>query len=106
MGLKVKKGDEVAVIAGKDIGAKGRVLEVIPSKRRVIVEGVNRITRHEKIRMNRRGGQEGGISHKEAPIDLSNVALVCPTDGPTRAGYRVDEVGIKVRVCKKCGTEL
>jgi large subunit ribosomal protein L24 len=106
MGLKVKKGDEVAVIAGKDIGAKGRVLEVIPTKRRVIVEGVNRITRHEKIRMNRRGGQEGGISHKEAPIDLSNVALVCPTDGPTRAGYRVDEAGIKVRVCKKCGTEL
>jgi large subunit ribosomal protein L24 len=106
MGVKVRKGDQVAVIAGKDIGAQGRVLEVLPSKRRVIVEGVNRATRHEKIRMNRRGGQEGGISHKEAPIDLSNVALVCPTDGPTRAGYRVEEAGVKVRVCKKCGTEL
>jgi large subunit ribosomal protein L24 len=106
MGLKVRKGDEVAVIAGKDIGAQGRVLEVLPTKGRVIVEGVNRVTRHEKIRMNRRGGQEGGISHKEAPIDLSNVALVCPTDGPTRAGYRVEDGGVKVRVCKKCGTEL
>jgi large subunit ribosomal protein L24 len=105
MGLKIKKGDEVAVIAGKDLGAKGRVLEVLPRKRRVIVEGVNRATRHEKIRMNRRGGQEGGISHQEAPIDISNVALVCPTDGPTRAGYRLDD-GAKVRVCKKCGTEL
>jgi large subunit ribosomal protein L24 len=106
MGLKVRKGDEVAVIAGKDIGAQGRVLEVLPGKNRVIVEGVNRVTRHEKIRMNRRGGQEGGISHKEAPIHLSNVALVCPTDGPTRVGYRMEEAGAKVRVCKKCGTEL
>jgi large subunit ribosomal protein L24 len=106
MGLKVRKGDQVAVIAGKDIGAQGRVLEVLPTKGRVIVEGVNRVTRHEKIRMNRRGGQEGGISHKEAAIDLSNVALVCPTDGPTRVGYRVEDGGVKVRVCKKCGTEL
>jgi large subunit ribosomal protein L24 len=106
MGVKVRKGDQVAVIAGKDIGVEGRVLEVLPSRRKVIVEGVNRITRHEKIRMNRRGGQEGGISHKEAPVDLSNVALICPTDGPTRAGYRIDEGDIKVRVCKKCGTEL
>lgn len=53
-----------------------------------------------------RAGQEGGISHKEAPIDASNVALVCPSDGPTRAGYRIDDGGVKVRVCKKCGTEL
>ena len=105
MGVKVKKGDQVAVIAGKDLGVQGRVLEVLPRKGKVIVEAVNRVTRHEKIRMNRRGGQEGGISHKEAAIDLSNVALVCPTDGPTRAGYRMDEAG-KVRVCKKCGTEL
>ena len=82
------------------------MLEVIPKKSRVIVEGVNRVTRHEKIRMNRRGAQEGGIAHKEAPIDISNVALVCPTDGPTRVGYRIEEHGAKVRVCKKCGTEL
>ena len=106
MALRVRKGDKVAIIAGKDLGAEGRVLEVLPRKRKVIVEGVSRATRHEKVRMNQRGGQEGGISHKEAAIDISNVALVCPTDGPTRAGYRIDGSGAKARVCKKCGTEL
>ncbi|MDQ5815455.1 MAG: 50S ribosomal protein L24 [Actinomycetota bacterium] len=106
MTLRVRKGDKVAIIAGKDLGAEGRVLEVLPRKRKVIVEGVSRATRHEKIRMNQRGGQEGGISHKEAAIDISNVALVCPTDGPTRAGYRIDGSGAKARICKKCGTEL
>ncbi len=106
MAPKIRKGDQVAVLSGKDIGAQGRVLQVLPKKGKVLVEGVNRITRHEKVRMNRRGGQEGGIAHKEAPVDASNVALVCPTDGPTRAGFRVDESGAKVRVCKKCGTEL
>jgi large subunit ribosomal protein L24 len=105
MGLKIKKGDTVAVIAGKDLGAQGRVLEVNPKKRRVIVEAVARATRHEKIRMNRRGTQEGGIAHKETAIDISNVALVCPTDGPTRVGYKMDG-GTKVRICRKCGTEL
>jgi large subunit ribosomal protein L24 len=107
MGLKIKKGDRVVVISGKDLGLEGRVIEVIPRKGRVMIEGVNRVTRHEKVRMNRRGSQEGGIAHKEAPIDISNVALVCPTDGPTRAGYRIEEgTGAKVRICKKCGTEL
>ena len=104
-GLKIRKGDTVAIIAGKDAGAKGRVLEVIPKKNRVIVEGVNRATRHEKISMDRRGTQKGGIEHKEAAVNASNVALVCPTDGPTRVGYRLDG-GTRVRVCKKCGTEL
>lgn len=105
--LKIRKDDRVQVIAGKDLGAEGRVLEVLPSKGRVIVEGVNRITRHEKVRMNRRGGQEGGIAHKEAAIDISNVALLCPTDGPTRVGFRFEEgTGAKVRICRKCGTEL
>ena len=104
---KIKKGDRVAVIAGKDIGGEGRVLQVLPKKGKVLVEGVNRVTRHEKISMDRRGTQQGGISHKEAPVDLSNVALVCPTDGPTRLGYRTqDDGGAKVRVCVKCGTEL
>lgn len=105
MGLKIKKGDTVAVIAGKDLGAQGRVLEVIPKKNKVIVEAVARATRHEKVRMNRRGTQEGGIAHKESAINISNVALVCPTDGPTRAGYKLDG-GSKVRICRKCGTEL
>lgn len=106
MKLKIKKGDQVRVIAGKDSGAEGRVLEVLPAKGKVLVEGVNQVTRHDKVRMNRRGGQEGGITHKEAAIDVSNVALVCPTDGPTRAGYRIDQSGAKTRVCVKCGTEL
>ena len=107
MSLKIRKGDRVRVIAGKDLGAEGRVLEVLPKKNRVIVEGVNTITRHEKLRMGRgRTGTEGGITHKPGAVSASNVALVCPTDGPTRVGYRIEESGAKVRVCKKCGTEL
>ncbi len=105
-GVTIKKGDTVQVLSGKDKSVRGRVLEVLPRKGKVIVEGVNRVTRHEKVRMSRRGSQEGGIQHKEGAIDLSNVALVCPTDGPTRVGYRVEEGGPKVRVCVKCGTEL
>jgi len=102
---KIRKGDRVAVVAGKDLGAEGRVLRVLPRKNRVLVEGINQVTRHEKIRMSRRGAQEGGITHKEAAVDLSNVALICPTDGPTRVGFRL-EGEEKVRVCKKCGAEL
>ena len=104
--LNIKKGDTVRIIGGKDKGADGRVLQVLPKKRKVIVEAVNRVTRHEKIKMSRRGGQEGGIEHKEAAIDISNVALICPTDGATRSGYRMEEGGGKVRICKKCGTEI
>ena len=103
---KIRKGDRVAIIAGKDLGAEGRVLRVLPRKNKVLVEGINQVTRHEKVRMSRRGAQEGGITHKEAPVQLSNVALICPSDGPTRVGFRVEEGGGKVRVCKKCGTEL
>jgi large subunit ribosomal protein L24 len=108
MTVKIRKGDEVQVIAGKDVGARGRVIQVLPGVRRILIEGVNQVTRHEKLRQaTGRAGQQGGITHKEAPIDISNVALVCPTDGPARAGYRIEEgTGAKVRVCKKCGTEL
>lgn len=105
-GSNIKKGDNVVIISGKDKGADGRVLQVLPKKNRVIVEGINRVTRHEKIRMSRRGGQEGGIEHKEASVDISNVALVCPTDGAARVGWRIEEGGAKTRICKKCGTEL
>jgi large subunit ribosomal protein L24 len=105
-GVNIKKGDNVVIISGKDKGADGRVLQVLPKKRRVIIEGVNRVTRHEKIRMSRRGGQEGGIEHKEAAVDISNVALVCPNDGAARVGFRLEEGGGKTRICKKCGTEL
>src|SRR5688572_5140969 len=106
-GVNIKTGDEVQIIAGKDLGARGRVLSVVPKKNMVFVEGINRVTRHEKLRMAQgRAGQEGGIQHKEAPVHISNVALVCPTDGPVRAGYRIDGPGERTRVCKKCGTEL
>jgi large subunit ribosomal protein L24 len=105
--MAIRRGDRVRMIAGKDLGAEGRVLAVQPRKGKVVVEGINRVTRHEKIRPNRRGGQEGGIQHKEAPVDLSNVALICPTDGATRAGTRVDDAsGTRVRVCVKCGAEI
>lgn len=95
------------IIAGKDKGAKGRVLEVLPRQNKVIVEAVNRVTRHEKLRMSRRGGQEGGIQHKEASVHLSNVALIDPDDKrPVRVGYRIDDDGTKSRVTKRSGSEL
>lgn len=98
--LKVKKGDEVIVIAGKDKGKKGSIVKVIPSESRVVVEGVNVATRHQKP------GREGagGIVKSEAPIHVSNVALVDPKDGKaTRAGYKTLEDGKKVRVAKRSG---
>jgi large subunit ribosomal protein L24 len=105
--MAIRRGDRVRMIAGKDLGAEGRILAVLPRRGKVIVEGINQVTRHEKIRPNRRGGQEGGIQHKEAPVDVSNVALICPTDGPTRTGTRVDQAsGTRVRVCVKCGAEI
>jgi large subunit ribosomal protein L24 len=104
---KIRKGDEVVIIAGKDKGAKGRVLDVLPRQNKVIVEAVNRVTRHEKLRMSRRGGQEGGIQHKEAAIDLSNVALIDPDDKkPVRVGVRINDDGTKNRVAKRSGSDL
>ena len=104
---RIRRGDEVIVIAGKDKGAKGRVLDVLPRQNKVIVEAVNRVTRHEKLRMSRRGGQEGGIQHKEAAIDLSNVALIDPDDKkPVRVGIRTNDDGTKDRVAKRSGSDL
>lgn len=100
MGLRVKKEDTVLVIAGKEKGKKGRVLAVLPSKERVIVEKVNIIKRHVKPS---RKYTQGGIIEKEAPIHISNVMLLCPKcNKPTRIGNRFLESGKKVRVCKKC----
>ena len=104
--MKVKKGDTVLVVAGKDKGAKGKVIQAYPHTQRVLVEGVNRIKRHEKIRPTQRGGQTGGITEKEAWIDASNVQLLSPDDGkPTRVAYR-DEDGVKVRVCARTGAKF
>lgn len=107
MAAKIKKGDRIHVLAGKDAGKEGRVIAVFPARNRVLVEGVNRVKRHEKIRPSRgRGAQEGGIITKELAVDLSNVTLVCPKCGPTRIGFHVDAEGGKARICRSCETEL
>lgn len=100
MGLRVKKEDTVLVLAGKEKGKKGRVLAVLPSKDRVIIEKINIIKRHMKPS---RKYTQGGIIEKEAPIHISNVMLLCPKcNKPTRIGNQFLESGKKVRVCKKC----
>jgi large subunit ribosomal protein L24 len=91
--LNIKKGDLVQVIAGKDEGAKGKVIETYPERDRVLVEGVNRITKHTKVGQTQRGAKTGGIIHQEAPIHVSNVMLIDPEDSrPTRVGYRREKV--------------
>ena len=105
-GLKIRRGDQVRVMTGKDRGKEGRILAVFPQDRRIIIEGVNMIKRHLKLRAARgRSGQEGGIISKEAPVHVSNVQIVCPSCGPTRVGYEIKD-GTKTRVCRKCGGEL
>ena len=111
--MKIKKGDTVVVIAGKDKGAKGKVIAAFPRQDKVLVEGVNRIKKHERIRTTQRGSKTGGIVTQEAPIHVSNVMVVCPEcDKPTRVGKRqdlVDEATGKtrpVRVCKRCGKDI
>ena len=100
MAARIKKGDLVEVISGKDKGKRGKVLKVIPKEGKVIVEGVNMIKRHQRPNPKMR---EGGIVEKEAPIYASKVMLVCPNCGQrTRVGFKVVE-GRKVRYCKKCG---
>ena len=103
--MKIKKGDTVRVIAGRDKGKDGKVLAAYPKLDKVLVEGINRVTRHEKIQTNQRGSKSGGIVTKEAPIHVSNVAYL--EDGlPIRVGYRIGEDGRKVRVSRKSGKEL
>jgi large subunit ribosomal protein L24 len=105
--LKIRKGDHVRVMSGKDRGKEGRVLAVYPRRNRLLVEGVNVVKRHLKLRAARgRAGQEGGIISKEALLDASNVQVVCPSCGPTRIGYQITADGTKSRVCRKCGGEL
>jgi large subunit ribosomal protein L24 len=99
--MRIKTGDQVVVIAGKDKSKRGRVLKVIPKENRVIVEGVNIVKRHTKPSP---AHPEGGIIEKEAPIHASNVMLVDPKTGePTRVGYKFLEDGTKVRYAKKSG---
>jgi large subunit ribosomal protein L14 len=91
MGLKVKKGDTVLVIAGKDKGARGKVIQAYPDRSRVLVEGVNRIKKHTKVSTTQRGAPSGGIVTQEAPIHVSQRDAVDSDGKPTRVGYRVDE---------------
>ena len=111
MSLNIRKGDLVQVISGKDRGVKGKVIEVYPEADRVIVEGVNRIKKHTKVGQSARGAKTGGIITTEAPIHVSNVALVDPkTKKPTRVGFRVEKNDdgrtVRVRYAKKSGEDL
>ncbi|MDH3706239.1 MAG: 50S ribosomal protein L24 [Acidimicrobiia bacterium] len=102
--MKIKKGDTVEVLAGKDRGKQGEVMFALPDQGKVIVEGVNMVKKHQKPT---RATMQGGIIDKDMPIDVSNVAIVSPSDGkPTRIGYRFTPDGRKVRVCKRTGVDL
>jgi large subunit ribosomal protein L24 len=104
--MKVKKGDTVVVISGKDKGAKGKVIQAYPDSQRVLVEGVNRIKKHTKITQTQRGAQSGGIVTQEASIHVSNVMVVDSDGKPTRVGYRENDEGKRVRVSKRNGKDI
>ena len=105
--MKVHKGDTVLVIAGKDKGAKGKVIQAYPTRNKVLVEGVNRIKKHTPISTNQRGSQSGGIVTQEAPIHVSNVMIVDSDGKPARIGYRIDgETGKKVRISRRNGKDI
>ena len=104
--MKVKKGDTVIVIAGKDKGARGKVIAAYPKLDKVIVEGVNRVKKHTRIRTTQRGAKTGGIITQEAAIHVSNVMVVDGEGNPTRVGARHDDNGQKVRVSRRSGKDL
>src|SRR5246127_3165818 len=105
--MKIKKGDTVVVIAGKDKGARGKVIQAYPARDRVLVEGVNRIKKHTRVTTTQRGAQSGGIVTQEAAIHVSNVMVVDSDGKPARVGYRVDEEsGKRVRISKRNGKDI
>ena len=98
--LKIKKGDKVVVLAGRDKGKQGEVLKVLPTENRAVVHGVNVVRRHQK----QTAKAEGGIIAKEAPIHVSNLAIEDPDNGkPSRVGYKILDDGRKVRIAKRSG---
>jgi large subunit ribosomal protein L24 len=104
MAAKIKKGDTVIVLTGKDKGRKGEVIKAIPTENRVVVSGINIAVRHVKPSQ---AEPQGGIKRSEAPIHVSNVAIVDPTSGkPTRVGFKTDAKGRKVRVAKRSGEQI
>jgi large subunit ribosomal protein L24 len=104
--MRVKKGDTVLVIAGKDKGAKGKVIQAYPTRDRVLVEGVNRIKKHTRVSQNQRGAQSGGIVTQEAPIHVSNVMVIDSDGKPTRVGKKTTDDGKRVRISRRSGKEL
>ena len=102
--MSIKKGDTVIVLSGKDKGKQGKVLAAMPADRKVIVEGINVVSRHTRPR---KQGEEGGILKKEAPVYACKVQKVCPKcNKPTRPAHKMLADGKKVCVCKKCGAEI
>lgn len=101
--MKLKAGDTVMVIAGKDTGVESKISRVFPTKGKILVEGVNTAKRHTKPTG---ATMQGGIIDKDMPIDVSNVMIMCDECGPTRIGHRFDDDGGKHRVCVKCEGEL
>jgi large subunit ribosomal protein L24 len=102
--MKIRKGDRVVVLSGKDRGKEGTVSRVIPKADKVIVDGVNVARKHQKPT---RATMQGGIIDKDMPIHVSNVALVNPKDGkPSRIGYRFDASGAKIRICRRTGDDI
>ena len=104
--MKVKKGDTVLVLSGRDRGAKGRVIAAYPELQKVLVEGVGRVKKHTRISTSQRGAQQGGIVTQEAPIHVSNVMVVDSEGKPTRVGHRKDEEGRNIRVSRRTGKDL
>jgi large subunit ribosomal protein L24 len=100
MAAKIKKGDKVVVLTGRDKGRSGEVVQVMPKEERALVRGVNMVKRHQRQTMN----QEGGIISKEAPVHLSNLGFADPKDGkPSRVGFKILDDGRKVRFAKRSG---
>jgi large subunit ribosomal protein L24 len=106
--MKIKKNDQVVVVAGRDRGRTGLVIAAYPDRGKVLVQGVNMVKKNKKVNLQgARGAKEGGITHTEAPIDVSNVQLADPdSKRAARVGYRFDEDGNKVRVARPSGKDI
>jgi large subunit ribosomal protein L24 len=103
MAAKIRKGDKVIVLSGRDRGRTGEVVQVMPAESRALVRGIHMVKRHQR----QSAAQDGGIISKEAPIHLSNLAIADPKDGkPTRVGFKLMTDGKKVRVAKRSGVEI